>query len=290
VEDKTRAPGIAARRLSVGAIELESLSDGAAHYPAESLATNVRSQDVRASLGGRIDDHGMFLAPYRPLLIRADGKLILVDSGLGELAQTLGEPAGRLRQSLHAAGVTADDIQIVLLTHCHPDHIGGLTEIRNGVRVPVFGAARHYVWQAEWEFWTSEASLSRLPDILAAPARVQLPPLRAAGLIEPVGTETEVAGGVHYLPAPGHTPGHAVVSIRSAGESAIYAGDAVLDPVNFEHPDWYTLFDAIPEATVKTRRRLLEMAARERSVFTGFHLGVGRVSRRGSAFHFEPLS
>lgn len=290
MEDKTRAPGIAARRLSVGAIELQSLTDGAAHYAAESLATNVPAQDLRTALGGRVDEHGMFLAPYRPLLIRAGGKLILVDSGLGELAQTVGEPAGRLRQSLADAGVAAGDIQMVLLTHCHPDHIGGLTEIRNGVRVPVFGAARHYVWQAEWEFWTSEASLSRLPDILAAPARVQLPPLGAAGLIEPIGTDTEVAGGVHFLPAPGHTPGHAVVSIRSGGDSAIYAGDAVLDAVNFEHPDWYTLFDANPEATIKTRRRLLELAARDGSVFTGFHLGVGRVSRRGSAFHFEPMS
>jgi glyoxylase-like metal-dependent hydrolase (beta-lactamase superfamily II) len=221
--------------------------------------------------------------------MRADGKLILVDSGLGELAQTVGEPAGRLRQSLDAAGVTSGEIQTVLLTHCHPDHIGGLTEIRNGVRVPVFAAARHYVWQAEWEFWTAEASLSRLPDILAAPARVQLPPLWTAGLIEPVGSETEIAHGVDFLPAPGHTPGHAVVSIRSGGDSAIYAGDAVLDPVNFEHPGWYTLFDAIPEATVKTRRRLLEIAAREGSIFIGFHLGVGRVSRRGSAFHFEPV-
>ena len=276
-------------RFSIGPIECELLSDGGAQYAADMLAANVPVERLREALGGRLDEQGRFLAPYSPLLIRADGKLILVDSGLGELAQTVGEPAGRLLRSLESVGVTPADIQIVLLTHCHPDHIGGLTEIRSGQRVPVFSTARHYIWQTEWDFWTSEESLGRLPDMLAAPARVQLPPLRAAALIEPVGSETEVAHGVHLLPAPGHTPGHAVVSIRSGNDSALYAGDTVLDQLNFEHPEWYSPVDAIPDVMIATRRRLLEMAAHEGSIFTGFHVGPGRVSRRGPAFHLEPV-
>jgi len=276
-------------RFSVGAIECELLSDGGAHYAADMLATNVPVERLREALGERLDEHGRYLAPYSPLLVRTDGKLILIDSGLGELAQTIGEPAGRLIGSLHSAGVAPADIGAVILTHCHPDHIGGLTEIRFGERVPVFANARHFIWQTEWDFWTSEESLGRLPDMLAAPARVQLPPLQVAGLIEPIGSETEVAHGVHLLPAPGHTPGHAVVSIRSSTKSALYAGDVVLDRLNFEHPEWYTLFDVLPEVTIATRRSLLEMSAREGSIFVGFHVGLGRVSRRGASFHHEPL-
>jgi glyoxylase-like metal-dependent hydrolase (beta-lactamase superfamily II) len=276
-------------RFSTGTIECELLSDGAAHYAADLLATNVSVEHLRVALGERLDEQGRFLAPYNPLLVRTDGKLILVDAGLGELAQTVGEPAGRLMTSLRSAGVAPPDIEAVVLTHCHPDHIGGLTEIRNGERVPVFANAHHYIWQTEWDFWTSEESLARLPDMLAAPARVQLPPLQAAGLIEPIGSETEVAHGVHLLPAPGHTPGHAVVSIRSGTDSALYAGDVVLDRLNFDHPEWYTLFDALPEVMIATRMRLLEMASREGTIFVGFHIGPGRVSKRGAAFQLEPL-
>jgi glyoxylase-like metal-dependent hydrolase (beta-lactamase superfamily II) len=275
-----------AERFTVGSIECQVVPDGVATYEAATLAANVLEADVRAALGPRADSGGMISVPYNCLLIRSGGRTALVDTGLGaETAADWGEPAGRLMDSLAAGGTSADDIDVVIISHAHVDHIGGLTVQTNGERVPVFSRARHYIWQSEWDFWTSEDGLGSVDEGLADAARLHLPPIGQSGLLELVSEETDVLPGVRVLPAPGHTPGHIALAITSGHEGAIYLGDAVLDEFNFEHPEWVSAFEMIPNMTVTTRRSLIERSIRENRLLVAFHLaGRGYAERAGASY------
>ncbi len=115
-----------------------------------------------------------------------------------------------------------------------------------------------------------------------------LPVLEAAGLVDAVADESEILPGVRMVPAPGHTLGHAAVSVTSGGEGLLYRGDTVLHVLDFEHPGWLSAFDAIPDATAQTRRRLLDDAARDGSAVVAFHVGYGRVRQAEGGYRFEP--
>jgi glyoxylase-like metal-dependent hydrolase (beta-lactamase superfamily II) len=268
--------------FSTGSIDCRLVSDGMVAYPPEEVFTNVQPEELSQAVQGRLDANGRVPIAWNCLLIRVGETTALIDTGMGI-------PESQLDRSLGEAGVTPSDINVVLITHGHPDHIGGLTRESDGELRPAFGRASHYFWKEEWEFWTSEENLAGLPDELTGAARVQLPALQEFGLVELVDREMEVLTGVRVLPAPGHTPGHMAVAITSGGESAIYLGDAVLHELNFEHPEWVSPIDQIPALTVSTRRRLLERAARDGSVVAAFHMfRFGRVARSGSRFTFAP--
>jgi glyoxylase-like metal-dependent hydrolase (beta-lactamase superfamily II) len=277
---------IGARKLSVGSIDCWVVTDGTNLYPREALFATVPSEQLEPALDGYLDADGMVPSAYHCLLVRSGDRLVLVDAGLGDLAGP-DAPVGKLQGSLQEAGVGPDDVDVVVVSHGHADHIGGLTVDREGARVPTYARARHYLWQSEWDFWTSSA-IEDLPEMLREPARMTLPVLERAGLVETVSQETDVVPGVRVIPAPGHTPGHVVVAITSGGEGLLYVADAVVHELDFEHPEWLAAFDAIPSLTVQTRRRLMERAAREGSPIVAFHVGYGRVRQTGNAYRFEP--
>jgi glyoxylase-like metal-dependent hydrolase (beta-lactamase superfamily II) len=203
------------------------------------------------------------------VLLETPSATILMDTGLGRLAEVSGAPAGHLLTSLAAAGYRRDDIDIVLLSHAHPDHIGGL--LTNGSLT--FPNARHVMSAAEWSFWTSEDSLAQLPEMMAAPARAMLPPLDTANALDLIDGDTDVVPGVHLVPAPGHTPGHCVIAIESAGATLMLLADTLVDELQFRHPDWVCAFDHSAEHTVRTRRRLLSEAATAGSRLFAYHIG-----------------
>lgn len=261
----------------VGSIECEVVSDGYAANDREIVFANVAPEELGPALEGQLDERGKVVTPYNPFLIRADGKTVLIDTGIGEYAELFQAPAGRLLESLRGRGVNPRDIDFVILTHGHPDHVGGLTTERAGLRQPVFENARHVIWRAEYDFWISEAS-DALPEMLTSPPRIQLPPLREAGVLEMIDDETEVVPGVRLVFAPGHTPGHMALEIAEGNDSFLYLADAVVHELNFEHPDWLSAVDTIPQVTVETRRRLLDRAVERGSIVTAFHLDrVGHV-------------
>lgn len=262
-------------RFAVGSIECQIVPDGAGLYEPGGFAVGVPENEIRAALRAKAEDSRQFAFPYNCLLIRSGGRIALVDTGMGaEMARHTGEPGGRLMESLAASGITAGQVDMVIISHAHSDHIGGLTVAAGGGRVPVFGRARHYFWQAEWDFWTSEQGLAQVPGELADAARTHLPPLREAGLVELVGEETEVLPGVRLLPAPGHTPGHLVVALTSGHDGALYLGDAVLDEANFAHPDWVTVVEWNPGMAVATRTALIDQAIAENRLLIAFHLAA----------------
>jgi glyoxylase-like metal-dependent hydrolase (beta-lactamase superfamily II) len=268
-------------RFTVGSIECQIVPDGAGLYEPGGFAVGVPENEIRAALTARAEDSGLFAFPYNCLLIRAGGRIALVDAGMGaEEARHTGEPGGRLMDSLAASGITADQVDVVFISHAHSDHIGGLTVAAGGRRVPVFARARHYFCQAEWDFWTSEQGLAQVPEDLAEAARTHLPPVHRAGLVELVSEEAEVLPGVRLLPAPGHTPGHLVVALTSGHDGALYLGDAIIDEANLAHPDWVTAIEWNPSMTITTRTALLEKAIAENRLLIAFHLAARGYAER----------
>lgn len=267
---------------SIGSTEAQLVSDGSAANPREMVFANVPAEQLDGVL-----EPGDVVTPYQTLLIRSDAGTVIVDSGIGEYAGMFGADAGRLLESLSGLGVSPSDVDLVVITHGHPDHIGGLTVEQGGQRKPVFADARHVIWQAEWEFWTSQDSLAQLPEPMAVVARAELPPLREAGVLDPISEETELLPGVRLLPAPGHTRGHLAVEVAGDGKSLLYLADAVVHELNFEHPDWLAAIDMLPEQTVATRRQLLDRAVARGSVVAAFHLGrSGCVERVDDRYRF----
>jgi glyoxylase-like metal-dependent hydrolase (beta-lactamase superfamily II) len=149
----TRRPGasgegwfvVRIERFAVGSIQCQIVPDGVAMYEPGGFAVGVPVGQITAALTARAQDTGQFAFPYNCLLIRAGGRIALVDTGMGaEGAPHSGEPAGRLMDSLTVGGVTAEQVDLVIISHAHPDHIGGLTVPAGSRRVPVFTRARHY--------------------------------------------------------------------------------------------------------------------------------------------------
>jgi glyoxylase-like metal-dependent hydrolase (beta-lactamase superfamily II) len=267
----------------VGEVKCQVISDGTAPYPPEVMFANITSEARSAALAGRLDEQGAFVSPYRCLLLQTPHRKLLVDTGLGHLAGVFGAPAGHMRNALGSAGFTPDDIDVVVLSHAHPDHIGGLLHDER----LTFPGARHVMSTTEWAFWTGSDNLARMPEMLAAPARALLPPLAEAGVLDLVSGEVELVPGVWLRPAPGHTPGHCVVSIASAGEHTTFLADAVLDELNFEHPGWVSAVDFDMAQTERTRMHLLREAAQDGSRVLAYHMdGIGRVERRAGGFTF----
>ena len=274
-------------RFAVGSIDCQIVPDGVAMYEPDGFAVGVPAGQIRAALTARAQDNGQFAFPYNCLLIRAGGRLALVDTGMGgEAARRFGEPAGRLMVSLAASGITAGQVEVVIISHAHLDHIGGLTVATGAGRVPVFARARHYLWQAEWDFWTSEPGLAQVPRELADAARTHLPPLHYAGLVELASEETDVLPGVRLLPAPGHTAGHLVVALTSGKDGALYLGDAVLDEANFAHPGWVSEVEWNPGMAVATRTALIEKAIAENRLLIAPHLAARGYAER-AADHYR---
>lgn len=278
-----------AQSFTVGDVECRVIPDGVAAYDPEFVFPDVPPEVLRPLLRGRLDEEGMLPSTYNPLLVRAGGTTVLIDAGAGrELAGEWGDPVGRARESLVAAGVLPQVVDLVLITHAHPDHVGGLTVPEGDDRAPVFPRARHLIWKGEWDFWASGEHRGMFAE-MAGTARTHLEPLREAGLLELVDGEAEVASGIRVFPTPGHTPGHMSVAVESGGERAIVAGDVVLTEWAFEHPDWNAAPEALPEVAAWTRRNLLERACREGGLFQAFHLSdVGRLEEAGDAFRFAP--
>jgi glyoxylase-like metal-dependent hydrolase (beta-lactamase superfamily II) len=286
-QNLSRTAGVSTPALRVGDITCTIIRDGTASYPAELVFTGADDQLMRAGLGQRLSDTDEVISHYDCALLETPTSRILIDTGLGLLAEVNGTPAGRLLASLADAGYRPEDIDVVLLSHAHPDHIGGLlTEGR-----PTFSRARHVMSSVEWYHWTAEASLAAMPEMMAAPARALLPPLDAAGCVDLIDGDSEVVPGVHLLPAPGHTPGHCVVGVTSAGASLVLLADAIIDELQFSHPEWTSAFDQLPEQTVATRDRLLSDAAASGSHLMAYHIGAfGQVELTPTGYAWNPLS
>lgn len=274
-------------RFMLGDFEITVLSDGAYTLPTDLLAHERPREEVKAYLESHFLDPGSRLSHVNIPLINTGEELILVDMGGG--AGFL-EGAGRLIENMEAAGYAPDDVDKVVLTHAHPDHLWGLLDDFDDAWFP---EAEFIIADAEWDFWATDAALKRLPEMFqsfAAGASRRLPMMEDT--LTRVSGDHEIAPGIATLQTPGHTPGHMSLRIESGGESLIVTADAVTHPyMSFEHPDWHPATDLDAATGEASRRKILEMAATDRSMILSYHIsfpGLGNVAREGAAYRFVP--
>jgi len=203
----------------------------------------------------------------RCLLVESGGKRVLIETGngdkfAGKLKDIYGIDHDRaIGDALREAGLSPDDIDVVVMTHMHFDHSGGTTrQTRSGGYEPVFKRARHVVQRREWEDATHPHERNR-----ASYLQENVGPLGEAGLLQVVDGEAEVAPGVRVVPTPGHTAGHQSVLIGAAdarAPKALFLGDVVPTAVHVKLP-WVMSYDLDPARTVETKRALFTRAVEE---------------------------
>lgn len=265
--------------FQVGSINCTVLTDGYYSYPVSWFFPNADPEELQIALERRRQSPESVLSPYTCLLVETGSRVVLVDTGAGEYSRT----TGAIQARLEVAGIRPRDVDTVILTHAHPDHIGGALDMFGR---PAFPNARYVLSEIEWEFWTGariDLANLRLPDDARAGiqsmARRCLGPLRHQ--IEPIDRETEVVPGVTAIPAPGHTPGHLAVLISSEGQSLLNLGDAAVHPLHLEQPGWHNGFDLHAECAVATRRCLVERAVASDMHLMAFHFpfpSIGKVA------------
>jgi len=276
-------------RLKVGDLEVTALYDGAAVFDAHWLnGTKATMDGVREALQ---EDPRLLEVSDEGFLVNTGKQRILVDAGAGSWWG--GGVLGRLEGSLRSAGYTPEEIDIVLITHLHSDHVGGLTT-QDGKRV--FPNADVYVAKAESDFWLSTEIAAKAPKDVQPffqSARAIAAPYIKAGKWHTFNGSESIVDGMQLVPLPGHTPGHTGYEFSSKGQKILFCGDIIhAQRVQLQHPEVTAVFDIDQNAAAATRLQLLPKLAREDLLIAGPHMpfpALGRLRKEGSGYSWVPV-
>ncbi len=278
-----QVPGV--HRMRVGDFELTSLSDGFTLIDRSILVGDIETMN-RLAEAAHLTRWPLQLS-VNCFLANTGDSLILIDAGAGDLMLP---SMGHLDQSLAAAGVNPADIDQVLITHLHGDHIGGVVSPDGKARFP---NALIRAGQADIDYWTSEANMNQ-----AAERKVRFVASRRAAMVygsrlRAIDPGSIVVPGIKALDTSGHTPGHTSYLIESGGTRVLATGDILhVAPVQFSRPEITVRYDSDPDIARQVRRRLLDTAVAENWILAIPHApfpGLGRVRRDGGSYLFDAL-
>ncbi len=235
---------------------------------------------------GQVDAAGRVILPVQGFLLKTGTHVVLVDACVGN-DKTNSFPdwhkrdSGRFLAALEASGTAPEDVDYVMCTHLHTDHIGWNTRLVDGRWVPTFPNARYLMPGADLLFLEEVG-----PDVY----RESVLPVVEVGQVDEVGSDFAIGDEISLIPTPGHTPGHVSVRIQSQGVEAVITGDAIHTTPQCTYPDWHFVYDADKEEAVAARRHLLETVADSGAKVLGTHFllpSTGRVVRKGDAFAWD---
>lgn len=285
---------------TVGNVEIMSLSDGHIQFPPSDFFPSIEPNEWEP-YKEMLTPEGRLNLNMASFLMRSGGKTVLVDTGLGGDSSTFDfASSGKLMNDFKAKGVSPDEIDIVMITHLHRDHVGwnisyGLpSEVSTGggadTRVgeqssfserveltPTFPNARYFVPEADWVRFKR---LARNDDF--AYIREQVLPLEDLGILELFEGEVTLTPELTTLPTPGHTPGHTSVLITSDGQKAIVAGDATHVPAQAQEPHWSPRADSDPKLSAESRNNIMDRMEQDHGLLICGHYpypGFGKLLR-----------
>ncbi len=284
---KTSAPGY--YRMMLGDFEITALSDGTVDLPVDKLLTNTQPGKVTTAL-----NQSFLKAPVETsvnaYLINTGSQLVLVDAGAAGL---FGPTLGKLIGNLKAAGYQPEQVDAVIVTHMHPDHVGGL--VTGDQRA--FPNATVHADQHDADFWLSQAQMEKAPADAKGffqGAMGALNPYISAGKFKPFNGNTELVPGIKAQASRGHTPGHSTYLVESKGQKLVLWGDLMhVAAVQFANPAVTIAFDTDSKAAAVQRQKAYADAAKNGYWVAAAHLsfpGIGHLRREGKGYCFVPAN
>jgi glyoxylase-like metal-dependent hydrolase (beta-lactamase superfamily II) len=240
-----------------------------------------------------LDDADALILCFQSYVVKTPHHTILIDSCIGNDKPRPHRPKWHMKtddtylRALAAAGVSVADIDIVMCTHLHVDHVGWNTRLDNGRWVPTFPNARYVFAKTEYDYWTAQNAKSELPVFADS-----VLPVVEANKADIVANDFSIGDHARVLPTPGHTPGHIAIAFGKTRDDAVFIGDAMHSPLQTHHPALSPKFDVDPELAAKTRRNLLERLCDTDTLCCTAHFpspSAGRIKRRGDAFACEMI-
>ena len=270
-------------RRKIGEVTVTAISDGSMQSPF--WPYSELEQEKGAEI---LEKNFQPTSPFyntNSFVVNIDGRLTLIDSGYGT---KFGPEVGHLIPNLKAAGISPEEIETVLLTHMHPDHIGGLIHADGS---KVFTKAEIVVHEAEYNYWMDENNISKDADeneqAYFMLGKAALTPYESS-IRTFSNSESEPVHGIKAIEAPGHTPGHTAYLIQSSGDKLLIWGDTVHNAtIQLLRPDEKLKMDVHPEKAIISRKRILELAANEKLLVTGMHLdfpGFSYIKKEGNHY------
>jgi glyoxylase-like metal-dependent hydrolase (beta-lactamase superfamily II) len=282
-----QAPGF--YRFKVGGLTVTTVHDGMSRRPVEGFVRNAPLADVQAVLAESFLPADTFTIPFTVTFVETPQGLVVFDAGTGgQLAPT----AGQMHANMRAAGLDPAAVRAVIVSHFHGDHITGLTTAQNAV---VFPNAEIVVPAAEWAWFTDASNEARSPEgqrgTFSNVARRFAP---YQGKVRQVADGAEVVPGIRAVAAHGHTPGHTVYHVADGNAQMMFLADLTNRPELFaRRPDFQAVFDFDGDMAAATRRRVLDRAAADRMLVTGYHFPFpanGFIAKEGQGYRYVPNS
>jgi glyoxylase-like metal-dependent hydrolase (beta-lactamase superfamily II) len=288
-----QAPGF--YRYKVGSIEITVATDGANRLPiTDAFVLNAKKEEVNAALAEAFMEPGVFVGPYNPIVVNTGAKLAVVDTGTGEAVFKASKgQTGQFLTNLAAAGIDANAVDTVIISHYHGDHINGLLRADGSLAFPnaeiLVPASEHAYWMDDGEM--SRGATQRIADNFKNVRRVisgeVLKRLRTYAW------DKEVIAGVTAVGTPGHTPGHTSHVVASGAAKIYVQADVTHAPFLFaRHPGWHAYYDHEPVQAEATRRKVYDMLSAERMVVQGFHYpfpSVAHVEKTATGYREIPM-
>jgi len=278
-------------RFKVGDFEITTIFDGALAIPKvyPIFGKNQKIEDVKAYMTENHLPTDKMTISFTPVIVNTGKEIVMFDSGYGEERRAKG--AGKMAATLATAGFSPDQIDVVVITHCHPDHVSGLKE---GDKT-VYPNARYVAGDIEYNFWSKKEHLESTNKGMVRRAKaVHSNVVPLADKMKFIKPGTDVVTGITSVQAYGHTPGHMCYHIESAGKRFLIFADTTNHYVaSLAKPDWHCAFDMDAETAVVARKKILDMISADKIPSAGYHMpfpAVGYVEKQGSGYRWVPAS
>ena len=279
-------------KIKIGNLRCTVFRDLMFKYQAKDYFINASPEELEPSLRKFHITPDNIPSPFIAVLLQQDDKKILIDTGMGFSEKPLvfrGNSyviKGRLHQLLQQENIKVEDITDVIITHFHPDHIGGIFSEESKLNFP---NAQFHIHEDEWTYWHSSSSENQ-PALFKYFIERNITPLKNLNRNLFKGDFANIMPGITAVKAEGHTPGQIALILHSGKEQLLYISDAFLHPLHIERLDWQTNYDLDHQKAKQTRVKLLELAHKDNMLVNAFHFdfpGLGRIDKQKNAWTWK---